>query len=91
MDRIVYELPEKEHQTKRQWKIYSHEKSKTDVPKLDLVFEPKGSQEEHISVFLLAGDFVQVFGLYNGKIQHDGHTYVIKDAFGVTENHYAKW
>ena len=88
---MVYQLPTREYQTTKQWKIHSDENAKKDAPKIELVFEPKGSQEEHINVFLLAGDFVQVFGLYNGKIQHAGHTYVIKDAFGVTENHYAKW
>ncbi len=89
--KIAYELPEEQYQLSQPWQIYSVEDMDSKTPKIRLTFQPWGSQEEHINVFLVAGDFVQAFGVYNGTIELLGHTYVIENGFGVAENHYAKW
>ncbi|CAF3754999.1 unnamed protein product [Adineta steineri] len=91
LNKIVYNLPEERYQTSQPWQIYSTGEINSKIPKINLTFQPWGSQEEHINVFLVAGDFVQAFGTYNGTIELFDHTYVIKDGFGVAENHYAKW
>ncbi|CAM2702360.1 unnamed protein product [Rotaria socialis] len=91
VNKMIYELPEEKHQTKQPWKIYSSEDTSSESPKIRLNFQPWGSQEEHINVFLVTGDFVQVFGIYSGTIELFGQTYIIENGFGVAENHRAKW
>ncbi|CAF1006621.1 unnamed protein product [Rotaria sordida] len=91
VNQIVYELPEEQYITTQLWQIYSTGDINSKTPKIRLSFQPWGSQEEHINVFLVAGDFVQAFGVYNGTIELFDHTYVIENGFGVAENHYAKW
>jgi predicted membrane channel-forming protein YqfA (hemolysin III family) len=91
VDKIVYELPDKQYLTSQPWQIYSKGDTNSKTPKIHLTFQPWGSQEEHIHLFVVAGDFVQVFGVYNGTIELFDHTYVIENGFGVAENHYAKW
>jgi len=91
VNQIVYELPEEQYQTSQSWQIYSIGDISAKTPKIHLTFQPWGSQEEHINMFILAGDFVQAFGIYNGTIELFDHIYVIENGFGVAENHYAKW
>lgn len=88
---IVYDLPDKEFLNSKPWKIYSKQNVKPNNVELQLTFQPWGSHEEHTNVFLLKGDFVQVFGVFNGNIDIAGHVYTINDGFDVTEKHYAKW
>jgi len=88
---IVYELPEKQYQTSSSWQIYSTGETSPDIPNIHLTFQPWGSQEEHINMFFVAGDFIQAFGVYNGSIELRGQKYVFENGFGVAENHYAKW
>ncbi|UJR37604.1 hypothetical protein I4U23_030301 [Adineta vaga] len=91
VDLIVYELPDKEHQTSQSWQIYSSGTTDRKVPNIRLTFQPWGSQEEHINLFVLEGDFIQAFGTYHGTIELSNHKYIIENGFGVAENHYAKW
>ncbi len=84
-------MPEKQYQTSQLWQIYSVGDTNDKTPKIHLTFQPWGSQEEYANVFLLNADFVQAFGVYNGTIELFDHTYAIENAFGVAENHYAKW
>jgi len=91
VNQLVYELPEEQYQTSQPWQIYSKEDTDSKTPKIRLTFQPWGSQEEHANAFLLVGDFVQAFGVYNGTIELFDRTYVIENAFGAAENHYAKW
>ncbi len=91
VNRIAYELPEEQYQTKQPWQIYSTGDISSETPKIRLTFQPWGSVEEHINAFLVTADFVQAFGMYNGTIELFDHTYVIENGFGVAENHYSKW
>jgi hypothetical protein len=91
VNQIVYELPDEQYQIKQPWQIYSTGDVSSQIPKIRLTFQPWGSQEEHINTFIVAADFVQAFGMYNGTIELFDHTYVIENGFGVAENHYAKW
>lgn len=91
VEQMVYELPDQQNMLTQPWKIYSAENTSSKSPKIRLSFQPWGSQEEHINVLFLAGDFVQAFGVYTGSIQLFDHTYIIEEGFGVAENHYAKW
>ena len=73
------------------WQIYSPGSIDPNAPNIRLTFQPHGSQEEHINLFILDADFVQAFGTYNGTIELAGRKYIIENGFGVAENHYAKW
>ena len=91
INQVNYELPEERYQTSHPWQIYSTGDTSPEIPMIRLIFQPWGSQEEHINAFILAGDFIQVFGIYNGTIELSKHIYVIENGFGVAERHYAKW
>jgi hypothetical protein len=88
---MIYKLPDEQHRTNGIWEINSKRDVSGDTANIQLTFEPWGSQEEHTNLLIVAGDFVQYFGVFNGQIQLFGHTFIIENAFGVTENHYAKW
>ncbi|CAF1646817.1 unnamed protein product [Adineta ricciae] len=88
---IAYELPEKQYLTSDSWQVYSSGSIDPNAPNIRLTFQPHGSQEEHINLFILDADFVQASGTYNGTIELAGRRYIIENGFGVAENHYAKW
>lgn len=91
MGSISYDLPEDQNYKIQPWKIASSGQLNPEIPQIQLTFQPWGSQEEHTNAILLAGDFVQLFGVFHGSIELFGHTYKIENGFGVTESHYAKW
>lgn len=59
---------------------------------VDLTFEPEGLHVEKINAVLIASDFKQVFGRFNGTLRTpDGTVITIKDQYGFVEDQYAKW
>jgi hypothetical protein len=66
--RVDFELPEPAAQTTAVWRLRSVN------PTIDLSFQPRGSREEHLQLGLIASDFVQPYGVFNGKItiNHNG-------------------
>ena len=59
---------------------------------VDLDFVPEGLHEEKINAFLVASNFKQVFGRFNGCLRTvDGREIAIVDQYGFVEDQYAKW
>ncbi|WLQ14834.1 DUF2804 domain-containing protein [Hahella aquimaris] len=68
------------------WRVYSESK------KIDLTFTPRGCRRDKINLWLLASNFRQMFGSYNGRIvTAQGEAIDIIDQPGFAEDHYAKW
>jgi hypothetical protein len=65
------------------WSIYSP----NHPTLLNLTFTPRGTREEHVHVGIIASDFVQPFGTFEGVVAEKQ----ISNLYGVVENHYAKW
>ena len=60
--------------------------------RLDLEFHPEGSHAEKVNALVLASNFQQMFGRYNGTLRtEDGEEVVIQGTLGFAEKHYAKW
>jgi len=92
--RVAFDLPATELQLVRPWTIMTvaHDEPVT----VNLTFTPQGSREEHVHLGVVGSDFVQPYGKFEGSIivrSADGRssTYHIRNGFGVTENHFAKW
>lgn len=59
---------------------------------LDLAFQPEGQHVEHLNAIILASNFKQIFGKFNGLVRHpDGYDIEIKDQYGFVEDQYSKW
>tara|TARA_Y100000748_G_scaffold121211_3_gene101851 strand:- start:3342 stop:4364 length:1023 start_codon:yes stop_codon:yes gene_type:complete len=58
---------------------------------IDLQFAPAGSRQEKLNALLLASNFKQHFGQYSGVLRLPGETLQITDAWGLVEDHYARW
>lgn len=59
---------------------------------VELDFAPEGLHEEKINALLVASNFKQVFGRFNGVIRdRDGREIAIRDQYGFVEDQYAKW
>lgn len=68
------------------WKIQDHN------GRLDLIFTPEGKRCEKLNIWLLASNFTQLAGTFNGTVQtDDGQTIQLNDIPGFCEDHYAKW
>lgn len=59
---------------------------------VSLEFQPLGARRQNLSLGLVVSKFIQPYGLFNGSIRLQGHSPIrLVDAFGVVEDHYAKW
>ena len=69
------------------WRVSSR-----DPGVVDLVFTPSGARAQRLDLALVRSDFVQAFGTWRGTIRAPGVPELgIADAFGVAEDHYARW
>ncbi|MDC0230633.1 DUF2804 domain-containing protein, partial [Aureispira] len=57
---------------------------------MELNMSPNGSRKENINLKLIKSKFIQVFGMIEGKIKHEG-TWKKLSGFGVMEEHEAIW
>ncbi|WP_283786916.1 DUF2804 domain-containing protein [Bermanella sp. WJH001] len=65
---------------------------KTSDGHIDLTFTPAGERKEKINAGLIASNFTQVFGRFNGSVKNlQGETISISNATGFCEDHFAKW
>ncbi len=64
------------------WRI----QSKTDGL-VDLRFRPLGARAQHLDLGLIRSDFVQPYGLFEGRVGNEA----LRDVFGVVENHVSVW
>lgn len=58
---------------------------------IDLHFTPAGNRHEKINALFIASNFRQFFGRFHGEIHLPTETIVLQDAWGLTEDHFAKW
>jgi hypothetical protein len=67
------------------WRIYS------DDGQVDLHFTAVGLHREQMNLGLVASNFKQVFGHFNGELRIDGKIIPINGLPGFAEDQYAKW
>lgn len=58
---------------------------------LDLRFTPAGTRCEKQNKILVVSNFTQFFGTFSGTIKLADETIELDQAWGFTEDHYAKW
>lgn len=58
---------------------------------IDLHFSPEGQRKEKINALVMKSNFTQHFGRFHGEIHLPDETIHISDAWGFTEDHFAKW
>lgn len=80
--RFIYPRPRRQGQ----WRIES------DDGKVNLCFEPEGSRQEKLNIYVLATNFTQLFGRFHGTLRDDnGVIHTLEGVTGFAEDHYAKW
>ncbi len=67
------------------WKIVSND------GKVNLTFYPEGERKANVNAGIILSRFHQPFGRFEGTLQEGDTTVSIKQAFGFTEEHEAKW
>jgi predicted secreted hydrolase len=60
-------------------------------PEVDLTFRPMGARQQDVRLGLISSRFVQPFGLFTGSLTISGQRLTIAGAFGVVEDHLARW
>jgi len=73
------------YQTMAEWRIRSAD------GQIDLRFKPVGQRKEKRNVLILASNFTQHFGVFEGQIHLGGETIELSKAWGFVEDHYARW
>ncbi|WP_148861892.1 DUF2804 domain-containing protein [Marinobacter fonticola] len=64
----------------------------TSDGRVDLRFQPEGVRRERINAVLLASNFRQFAGTFNGTVtDNDGATLKIENMRGLIEDHFARW
>ena len=58
---------------------------------VDLQFTPMGQRKEKINALLIASNFTQHFGVFEGEIRLDDERIAIEKCWGFAEDHYARW
>jgi hypothetical protein len=67
------------------WRVTS------DDGRVDLVFTGLGMHRERLNAGLVATNFRQLFGRFDGELRVDGKTYPVRGLTGFVEDQYAKW
>ena len=73
------------YQESQTWHLISND------AKLELSFEKQGKRAQKMNLILIASNFRQFFGYFNGSIKLNKETIKIQNAMGLVEDHYAKW
>ncbi len=59
---------------------------------VDLEFVPEGTHAERLNLLVVASDFKQIFGKFNGVLRPPSRPAIqIRDQYGFVEDQYAKW
>ncbi|MFY9179547.1 MAG: DUF2804 domain-containing protein [Venatoribacter sp.] len=58
---------------------------------INLTFKPKGKRTDKTNAFIIASNFSQYFGLYQGEISLPNEVIKLNGEWGLSEDHYAKW
>jgi hypothetical protein len=68
------------------WRIFSEDRL------VDLSFTPEGTHKERLHAGILATNFRQIFGRFNGHVTTPGgKRHEIENIYGFVEDHYSKW
>ena len=73
------------YQENQTWQLKSND------GKIALTFSMQGKRAQKMNLILIASNFRQFFGQFNGKVTLNNETILIKNAWGLVEDHYAKW
>ncbi len=73
------------YQTDSQWRV----KSADGI--VDLVFTPAGQRKEKLNALVIASNFTQHFGVFEGTIRLPNEVIEIHQQWGFAEDHYARW
>lgn len=73
------------YQKKNTWALRSNDGI------IDLHFTPEGQRSDKTNALIIASNFTQFFGRFHGEIHLPHETIVLQDAWGFTEDHFAKW
>ncbi|MBK1850432.1 DUF2804 domain-containing protein [Marinobacter sp. 1-4A] len=64
----------------------------TDDSRVDLHFEPAAARKEKLNAGILASNFRQYVGTFNGTITDEsGNKVVVQNMKGLVEDHFARW
>lgn len=67
------------------WRVHSDDGS------VDLCFTPVGMHRETLNAVLVASNFKQLFGRFDGELRVDGKVISVRGLPGFVEDQYAKW
>lgn len=67
------------------WRVW------TDDGQIDLHFTPAGQHREQLNAIVVASNFRQLFGHFNGQLQVNGRTLQVSQLPGFVEDQYTKW
>ena len=73
------------YQESQTWYLISND------TKLELTFDRQGKRAQKMNLILIASNFRQFFGHFNGTIKLNNESIEINNAWGLVEDHYAKW
>lgn len=72
------------------WTISSNQQIPSNN-RVELLFTPKSTRDDHTDLKAITSHFTQLIGVYSGKIYCDNQVYQIDNLWGVAEDHFAKW
>jgi len=64
---------------------------KSNDGKIEITFDMQGKRAQKLNLILIASNFRQFFGQFNGVIKINNETLTLNNAWGLVEDHYAKW
>lgn len=67
------------------WRVWS------DDGQVDLRFTPKGEHREQLNAVVVASNFRQLFGRFDGVLRVDGQVLAVNGLPGFVEDQYTKW
>lgn len=73
------------YQAEKPWKMRSADGI------INLSFTPRGQRKEKLNVLIMQSNFTQHFGQFYGEIHLPNETIHLNDAWGFSEDHFAKW
>lgn len=73
------------YQESQAWQLVSSDGT------IKLNFNQQGKRAQKLNLLFIASNFRQFFGHFNGSIQVKDEIIELKDAWGLVEDHYAKW
>ncbi len=68
-----------------EWRITSNDNN------LNLIFSPEGLRKADINAILIKSKFFQPFGRFTGFIRKEKENIGLREVYGFTEEHFAKW